>query len=49
VYYTLSFTYVHLLVLVSHIIAQCTVMDHLKMRSTLFGPSDEVNIYVLTT
>ena len=28
----LSYTYVHFFVLVSYLIAQCKVMDHLKLR-----------------
>ena len=31
VYKILSYTYVHLLVLISYLIAQGTVMDHLKL------------------
>ena len=28
----LSYTYLHFIVLVSYLIAHCTVMDHLKLR-----------------
>jgi hypothetical protein len=36
VYNILSYTYVHLLVLMSYVIAQCMVMDHLKYIGTSF-------------
>jgi len=36
VYNTLSNTYMHLLVLISYLIAQCMVMDHLKLRETKY-------------
>jgi hypothetical protein len=31
VYNTLSYTYMHILALISYVIAQYTVMDHLKL------------------
>ena len=31
VYGILSYTYVHLLVFISYVFVQCTVMDHLKL------------------
>lgn len=35
--YTLSYTYVHFLVLLSYLIAYCTIMDHLKKDLRICG------------
>jgi hypothetical protein len=37
VYNILSYTYVHLIVLISYLIAQCKVMHHLKSMNLFLG------------
>jgi hypothetical protein len=46
IYSILSYTYVHLLVLISHLIAQCTIVDHLKLFLIAFVISVRPYIFV---
>jgi hypothetical protein len=47
VYNTFSYTYVHLLVLISYRIAQRTVMDHLTLKRSFSNRRTEKGVTIL--